>query len=74
MILVRDVFRLKFGKARDALAAFKEASAGWVCAHVGCAARQTPGAGCHRSIARSSATSEYWNSWAPRERCADTRR
>ena len=24
MILVRDVFRLKFGKARDALAAFKE--------------------------------------------------
>jgi len=24
MILVRDLFRLKFGKARDALAAFKE--------------------------------------------------
>ena len=24
MILVRDVFRLKFGKARDAVAAFKE--------------------------------------------------
>ena len=24
MILVRDVFRLKFGKARDALAAFKD--------------------------------------------------
>ncbi len=26
MIVVRDVFRLKFGKARDALAAFKESS------------------------------------------------
>lgn len=26
MILIRDVFQLKFGKARDALAAFKEMS------------------------------------------------
>lgn len=27
MILVRDVFRLKFGKARDALAVWKEMAA-----------------------------------------------